>query len=91
MNPSPEPGMCACGRPLHYADLEVQAYVERMCAVLGPILPVWLRGVAYLVPRHYIALHGLKAVELPTLGFPSVTMAEAAKWGESFERLRRVN
>ena len=32
-------------------------------------------GRSWMVPRHYIALHGLKAQDLPELGFPEVTDA----------------
>ena len=37
---------------------------------LGPAIVVRLGNRAWRVPRHYIALHGLKAWELTTLGFP---------------------
>jgi hypothetical protein len=59
--------MCACGRPLHYTDpnnyRRVQAFVEE----LGPTLHVHCGGRSWLVPRHFIALHGLKASDLPAL------------------------
>lgn len=64
--------MCACGRPLHYRDPQIQAAVERLIAALGPTIRVTVGGRSWEVPRHYIALHGLKAAELPFLGFPEV-------------------
>ena len=36
------------------------------------MVPVVVDDRAWLVPRHYIALHGLKAWELPGLGFQEV-------------------
>ncbi len=64
--------MCACGRSLHYRDPRTQAVVERLVAELGPDVPVTLGERTWLVQRHYLA-HGLRAVEVPTLGFPEVT------------------
>jgi hypothetical protein len=58
---------CACGQPLHYSDPAIQALVERLIARLGPEIPVQVGARAWRVPRHYIALHGLKAWELPAL------------------------
>jgi hypothetical protein len=63
---------CHCGRPLHYQDLEVQRAVERLIRAKGPRVVVRAGGRAWMVDRHYIALHGLKAVELPRLGFEEV-------------------
>lgn len=62
---------CACGRPLHYTDPKIQKLVEGLVAQLGEDIPIYYGGKTYHVPRHYIALHGLKAQELPALGFPS--------------------
>lgn len=64
--------MCPCGRPLHYNNSETQATVELLIAALGPTIRVTVGGRTWAVPRHYIALHGLKAVELPFLGFEEV-------------------
>lgn len=61
---------CHCGLELHYSDPKAQAYIESIIAERGPNQQVVLQGVTYLVPRHFIALHGLKAMELPGLGFP---------------------
>lgn len=64
--------MCACGRPLHYSDALLQGIVQRMVDKLGENIEVVVGGRKWLVPRHYIALHGLKAWELEKLGFPQV-------------------
>jgi hypothetical protein len=64
---------CACGRPLHYANNHHREWVEQVIADLGPLVLVTVEGRSWLVQRHYIALHGLKAQDLPTLGFREVT------------------
>jgi hypothetical protein len=63
--------MCACGKPLHYTDPQMQKLVEYQIAQLGENMVVTLAetGRKFRVPRHFIALHGLKGKELPTLGF----------------------
>ena len=58
---------CACGAPLHYADPWVRRAVEQLVAVHGPTVQVTVPGGAWHVPRHWIALHGLRAAELPAL------------------------
>lgn len=65
--------MCACGKLLHYSDPEIQKMVQRFVDELGENERITVGGRAWLVPRHYLALHGLNARELPTLGFPEVT------------------
>lgn len=62
---------CGCGQPLHYVNPKTQAYVERIVADRGEFVPVRVIGplsaTKYWVPRHYIALHGFKAKDLPEL------------------------
>lgn len=41
--------------------------VESLVADLGPNIIVSARGRSFMVPRHWIALHGLKSVELAGL------------------------
>jgi len=53
----------------------VQALVEEYVRQLGECVTVSVNGRAWRVPRHYIALHGLKAAELPFLGFEEVREA----------------
>lgn len=55
--------LCACGRPLHYTSDDVRGAVEALISLLGPNIRVVVAGRTYLVPRHYIALHGLKGWE----------------------------
>jgi hypothetical protein len=63
---------CHCGQPLHCQDPEVQRDVEKLIRAKGARVVVRAGGRAWLVDRHYIALHGIKAVELPLLGFEEV-------------------
>jgi hypothetical protein len=63
---------CPCGRPLHYTDAAVQAQVERLVERLGEQVPVATPTGTWMVSRHYIALHGIRADELPALGFTQV-------------------
>ncbi len=58
---------CPCGRPLHYATPEAAEYMDRMVAELGDRIAVSVPVGTFLVPRHFIALHGLKAEDLPAL------------------------
>lgn len=66
--------VCHCGRPLHYTDSVARAMVERLVADLGPNIRIQVAdGRWYSVPRHYIALHGLDAMLLPSLGFEELS------------------
>jgi len=65
--------MCACGKPLHYTNPLLQAIVQDFVNRLGENIRITVRDRSWMVPRHYIALHGVKAQELETLGFPEVT------------------
>jgi hypothetical protein len=71
MTPKPAP-MCACGKPLHYRDTKTQALVQLLVDSLGEMIKVECGSRLWLVPRHYIALHGLSPIELPFLGFEEV-------------------
>lgn len=73
-----EPVRCPCGALLHYSDPQKESYVTKMVQERGENVPVTVTGVGtWLVPRHYIALHGFKAEELPELarryGFERIT------------------
>jgi hypothetical protein len=63
---------CPCGQPLHYRDAETQRIVEATVRKFGAYIPVTANGRTWLVSRHYIALHGIKASELPSLGFQEI-------------------
>lgn len=60
---------CSCGHRLHYSDPMARRKVDGLIRSLGPTLHVQVTGAdyGYLVPRHYLALHGLKASELDEL------------------------
>ncbi len=59
--------LCACGRPLHYTDQQVQIQMESLVDMLGSHVCIIVEGLWYRVQRHYIALHGMKANELEQL------------------------
>ena len=61
---------CACGRPLHYSSPAVEQAMRQVVAQLGERTRVTTPDGTFLVPRHYVALHGLAADELPGHGFP---------------------
>jgi hypothetical protein len=59
--------MCACGLPLHYSDPNIQAIVQKIVDSFGECVIVACGDKSFRVNRHYIALHGLTASELPEL------------------------
>lgn len=61
--------LCACGQPLHYTNAATETYIKAMIRKLGECVQVrMLDGDdVYLVPRHYIALHGIKGRTLPAV------------------------
>lgn len=65
--------LCACGQPLHYAKKGKEDAIRRVIAEKGEYSTVTTPDGTWLVQRHYIALHGLKADELPSLGFQKVS------------------
>lgn len=60
---------CYCGKALHYNCQDTRARITRFCATLGELVCMTVGGVSFGVPRHYIALHGVKGHELLTMGF----------------------
>lgn len=52
---------CDCGEPLHYQSEETRRVVQMMIDERGPTIRVQLGDEAFMVPRHFIALHGLSA------------------------------
>lgn len=63
---------CACGKPLHYSDPKIQAWMEDLVADLGEYVKIRRLdgGRAWMVQRHYIALHGVRAQDLGTPAIP---------------------
>lgn len=62
---------CACGQPLHYANPKTQAMTEALIAQLGEYIKISrFDGRAWMVQRHYIALHGISAKDLGTDRIP---------------------
>lgn len=74
---------CGCGEPLHYTDPIIERGMQAQVQRMGYNIVVSNdAGHAYLVPRHYIALHGIKEAELDEIatryGFQSVPLPKAA-------------
>ena len=65
---------CFCGRPLHYTNPKIEILMQSLVSRLGTHIKITLQetGRSFMVPRHYVALHGLKATELPELGFEEI-------------------
>lgn len=63
---------CHCGEKLHYSNPDDEADMKRIIAKRGEFITVTVNGRSWKVPRHYIALHGLKGYELPALGFEEI-------------------
>lgn len=64
--------MCHCGKPLHYSNPHLRDLIESTIEALGAYTLVTVNDRTWRVPRHYIALHGLKAYEVASLGFEEV-------------------
>jgi hypothetical protein len=65
--------LCHCGQPLHYTDPKVETYVRKVIEEQGEYLDITTPEGTYRVQRHFIALHGIKSRDLPTLGFEKVS------------------
>lgn len=63
---------CHCGRALHYESRGTRELVEEQIRELGPTVKIMVGDRAWEVPRHYIALHGLRACDVGSLGFKEV-------------------
>ena len=65
---TPEPEeLCPCGQPLHYPDPKLKKMVSDFMKILGPTIPVRWEGRTWKIPRHFIALHGVRSEDLPAL------------------------
>lgn len=64
--------LCYCGKPLHYSDPAMREAVQRMVNRLGEYIIVVVGKRRFKIPRHYIALHGLRAWQVAKLGFEQV-------------------
>jgi len=63
---------CHCGRPLHYQSKKREAEVRHIVERFGEYITVEQDGKKYQVPRHWIALHGIKGKDISKLGFREV-------------------
>lgn len=63
---------CLCGKPVHYSDKQLEKMMNDLVEQLGPYINVTVDGRTWRVPRHYIALHGIKGKDVSKLGFQEV-------------------
>lgn len=66
------PDLCHCGQPLHYTDKKIERYMKKLVAQKGQFIHIQVSGRSWNVQRHYLALHGIKGYELPSLGFEEI-------------------
>jgi len=59
---------CSCGQPLHYPNPDDAVSMDRQVRRFGRTIAVRMERWIWLVPRHYIALHGLPLLRLNELG-----------------------
>ncbi len=76
--------MCSCGLPLHYAHPASLEWMQKLVDELGPDVVMTLAGAGiWRVPRHYVALHGVRLVDLPELaerfGWPLVRRLDGSE------------
>jgi hypothetical protein len=74
-----KPGYCACGRPLHYNNKDVERIVKRYAEKLGEMVEIAAPSGTFLVQRHYIALHGVGAKDLNRLAIDGVVERTSKK------------
>ena len=58
---------CRCGQDLHYSDPDIYTAVQRLVDLLGEDVKITVEDREYMVSRHFLALHGIKASELEDL------------------------
>jgi hypothetical protein len=62
--------ICSCGLDIDAhpnSNPATQAATQLIVEQRGEFIPVHVPGGDYMVPRHYIALHGIRAMEVPEL------------------------
>lgn len=72
--------VCPCGLPLHYSDGYARSMVNLLIEKFGEYMTVRTPHGAWLVSRHYAALHGIDPLTLPAdaarFGFQPVEVVE---------------
>lgn len=64
---------CHCGQPLHYSSQQAFEEIQRLVNQYGETIRVTVPGAGtFAVPRHFIALHGLKGHQIDQMGFERV-------------------
>lgn len=81
--------LCACGRPLHYSDPAVEAFVAGVIRERGPNIVATIAGQPWEIPRHYIALHGLDDVDPEALNLTRAITSPSRAADNGASRRRR--
>lgn len=63
---------CACGLPLHYNSPVAERIGRTQTELYGVMIPITTPAGTWLVQRHYVLLHGLRAMDLPSLPFARI-------------------
>jgi len=82
--------LCHCGKPLHYRDPLNLTRMLRLVREVGEFVNVTVGSRTWRVQRHYIALHGIKAKELPALGFEEVKVLARFRRNKVLGRLEQI-
>lgn len=64
--------LCHCGKKLHYRNQTTERMMQKLVDSMGEFVEIQCGTRRWKVQRHYIALHGIKAEELPKLGFEEI-------------------
>jgi hypothetical protein len=89
--------LCACGRELHYESPDKQHEIEELIAMVGEFVKTVMPAgkSAYLIPRHFMALHTPRIDELPELakrfGFREVIMTNPKLTNKPKKRPKPLN
>jgi hypothetical protein len=65
--------LCHCGRKLHFSNANQKRELEEIINRFGENITISRDDKKYLVPRTYIALHGIRDKDISKLGFKEVT------------------
>jgi hypothetical protein len=65
--------LCHCGQKLHFSNERQKRELEEVINRFGENITIRHGVKKYLVPRTYIALHGIRDKDISKLGFKEIT------------------
>jgi hypothetical protein len=65
--------LCHCGHKLHFSNARQKRELEEVINRFGENITINYGIKKYLVPRTYIALHGIRDKDISKLGFKEIT------------------